>query len=113
MKDYSGNPFFIFVPLVVRAFSSYSLWFSNWQRSRAVRWEKLSQRAIFPNLFICLTKSVKATRFEVGWSGNRQSYFLAKIQLFWHKATRNFLMKWIWRLTNYTCLYFVSNFALA
>ena len=65
------------------------------------------------NLYICLTKSDKATQKWVHWSDYGQSYFLAKIQLFWHKATRNFLMEWIWRLNNYTCFCFVSNFALA
>ena len=68
---------------------------------------------ITANLFISLTKSDKATQIWVDWSDKHQSYFIAKIQLFWHKATRNFLMEWIWRLTNYACLCFVSNFALA
>ena len=65
------------------------------------------------NLFIYLTKSVKATRFKVDWSGNRQSYFLAKIQLFCHKSTRNFLLKCIGLFMNCIIFWIIVNFGLA
>ena len=62
------------------------------------------------NSFICLTKSPKATRFKVGWSDYRQSYFLAKIQLFCHKSTRNFLLECIGLFMNCIIFWIIVNF---
>ena len=57
------------------------------------------------NLFICLTKSDKATQKWVDWSDKHQLYFRAKIQLFCYKSAHVFylfiIQLWLTRVKFY------------